>query len=352
MKYATDQDLQIGKWLGGAVVGALVMYMLDPDRGAPRRKESGQRLRELGRQTGDVLDKVVHGIGGGIDEARSSAGSMASEAGAAMRGVADKAAAALAPLAAEPDAGSRAQEDTRQPLPQAQQQPMPARHSGAGWGTAMRGAAMAGGGALGLYSLLSPRSPVGVGLGLAGLALIARGASNRPLGSLVSSTNEGKPVAFASTVRIDAAPEHLFDLFANPENFPRFMSNVIEVRDLGNRRTHWVVKGPAGTQFAWNAVMSEQDRPRRLAWHSEAGAEVQQSGTIDFEADRGGTRVMVRMMYWPPAGGLGHSLTSVLGSSPKRQLEEDLARTKSLVERGAVPNAGARSTASESKFLH
>jgi uncharacterized membrane protein len=339
MKYATDQDLQMGKWLGGALVGALVMYMLDPERGATRRAQSGQRLRELGHQTGEVLDKVVHGMGDGMDQGRSAAASMASEAGSAMRGVAERAGAALAPLASAFEgsaSGGGSGSDQRT----------------AGWGRSMRGAALAGGGALGLYSLLSPRSPVALGLGLTGLALIARGASNRPLGSMISSTNAGKPVAMQSAVHVDASPEQLFDLFADQENLPRFMSNVIAVRDLGNRRTHWKVRGPAGTEFEWDAVVTEQTRPRRLAWHSEAGADVQQSGTIEFEPERGGTRVMVRMMYWPPAGGLGHALASVLGKNPRQQMEDDLARLKSLFERGAVPHAGARATVSEGKVLH
>jgi len=315
MKYTTDQDLNMGKWLGGAVIGALVMYLLDPDRGAARRALSGQRLHELGHQTGDVLDKVVHGIG-----------NMASEAGPALHDAADKARASLAPLAATPASG--------------------------GWGKPMRGAAVAGGSALGLFSLLSPRTPVGLGLGLAGLALIARGASNRPLGSIVSSTGAGMPMAFASTLHVDAAPEQVFDLFANPDNYTRFMSNVIEVRDLGNRRWHWRLRGAEGTEFAWDAAQSEQDRPRRLAWHSEGRAALQQSGTVECTPERGGTSLTVRLMYWPPAGGFGPTLAAILGSDHKRQFEDDLARAKSLVERGAVPPPGARPAAGDGKVLH
>lgn len=130
------------------------------------------------------------------------------------------------------------------------------------------------------------------------------------------------------------------------------MSNVLEVRDLGDRRSHWVVKGPAGTHFAWNAVLTEHSRPSRLAWESEPGAEVEQSGSIRFEPFHNGTRVTVRMTYRPPAGAVGHALASLLGKDPKRQMDEDLTRMKSLVERGAMAQAGARSGVSDAKFLH
>ena len=326
MKQATDQDLQLGKWLAGAALGAAVMYMLDPERGARRRAESGRKLRELGRQTGDVLDKVVRDIGTRVEATAEAARAPAApEAGNVQDTVQDTAA-----------------QDWRE-------QPMP---SGRRWSGGRRGAAMAGGGALGLYGLLSTRSPLGLAFGLAGLALLARGASNRPLRNMLGGPGHGRAIEVEKTIRIDAAPDQVYDQFANYENFPRFMSNVVEVRDLGQRRSHWVVKGPAGTEFSWNAVLSAQDRPRRLAWQSEPGAEVEQAGEIRFEPVRNGTRVTVHLSYRPPAGAVGHALAALLGSDPKRQMDEDLARMKALVERGAMAHAGAAPAAAESKFLH
>ncbi|MES2319111.1 MAG: SRPBCC family protein [Pseudomonadota bacterium] len=321
-QHASEQDLQLGKWIAGAALGAAVMYLLDPDRGAPRRAESGRKLRELGRQTGDVLDKVVANLGARMGEASSVDSSSETQRSDTLQGTAIQA------------------------------MPEPSRQSGERWSGGMRGAAMASGGALGLYGLLSTRSPLGLAFGLAGLTLLARGASNRPLRSMLGSAGQAQAVDVEKTIRIDAAPEQVYDLFANYENFPRFMSNVVEVRDLGNQRSHWVVKGPAGTEFAWNAVLTEHDRPRRLCWKSEPGAEVEQSGEIRFEPFRNGTRVTVHMSYRPPAGAVGHVLASLLGSDPKRQLDEDLARMKALVERGAMPHAAATQGDAEGKFLH
>lgn len=355
MNQVNFQNLQLAKWLGGAAVGALVMYMLDPDRGAPRRARSGEKLRELGRQTGDALDKVVHELGSRVGEAGATARNAASEAGATIshalgRGDGQARSDSMADEQYRPEAATRGDGAARSLVHAAEQLMQPAR--GGGWGGGMRGMALAGGGALGLYGMLSPRSPVGIVMGLAGLALLARGATNRPFSSMISSATHAHPVQYEKSVRIDAAPEQVYDMFANYENFPRFLSNVVEVRDLGNRRSHWIVKGPAGTHFSWNAVLTEHSRPRRLAWESEPGAEVVQSGSITFEPLRSGTRVTVRMAYTPPAGMVGNALASLLGSDPKRQMDDDLARMKSLVERGAIPKGGSPSSESESRFLH
>jgi uncharacterized membrane protein len=225
-----------------------------------------------------------------------------------------------------------------------------------------RNSALVGGGLLALTGLLR-RSPMGVVLGLAGAALLARGAANQPLRSLAarggSALGMGKgmgmgmnrTIDFEKTIHIDASPAEVYDLWANYENFPRFMSHVVEVRDLGRRRSHWVVKGPGGAEFEWNSVLTEQTRPHRMAWRSEPGAEIPQSGSIQFERHRGGTLVTVRMSYTPPAGAIGHGLAVLLGSDPKAQMDDDLARMKSFIERGDVPRDAAQQR-SASRFLH
>jgi uncharacterized membrane protein len=226
------------------------------------------------------------------------------------------------------------------------------------WGPTVRNSALLGGGLLALTGLMR-RSPMGLILGLAGAALLARGATNQPLRSLMSGRSLGmgmgmgldQTIDLEKSIHIDASPDEVYDMFANYENFPRFMSHVVEVRDLGRRRSHWTVKGPGGSEFEWNSVLTEQSRPHRLAWRSEPGAEIPQSGSIHLEPHRGGTDVTVRMSYTPPAGALGHGLATLLGSDPKSQMDEDLARMKAYIERGAVPREGAQPR-SGSRFLH
>ena len=57
------------------------------------------------------------------------------------------------------------------------------------------------------------------------------------------------------------------------------------------------------------------------------------------------------MSYTPPAGVLGHGLATLLGSDPKARMDDDLARMKAFIERGAVPRDAARAR-SGSRWLH
>jgi uncharacterized membrane protein len=360
MKQMTDPTLQWGKWLGGAVAGAALMYMLDPERGGARRAQSTEKIRDLSRQTGSALGSAVRSLGGtlgssveGLSHTLDGAAGQAQQA-ARPDGQAGQAAASAMQGASQSasQAMQRASEGAGKLMQEARQvaQSTVQRMRG-DWAPGMRGAAMLGGGMLGLYGLMR-RSPIGMTLGMAGLALLARGATNQSLKNMLTGKAMGQTIELEKSIWIDASPEQVYDLWTNFENFPHFMSHVVEVRDLGARRSHWVVKGPAGTQFEWNAVITEQSRPHRLAWRSEPGSEIEQSGSIEFEPEAGGTRVTVRMSYSPPAGMLGHGIATLLGADPKRQMDEDLARMKAFIERGTIPRDAAQRTGGASRFLH
>jgi uncharacterized membrane protein len=356
----TDAGPDLGKWLAGAAAGALLMYMLDPDRGRMRRSQTTDKLVGMGKQTGEKLTHAWERVGSRFSSAAGDAIESASRIaesvkpdGAAGRTVSEPASGTS--RAAGAGLGGIVEQVTDSAGPIAARVRSAMQGVRSDWAPGMRSSAMVGGGLLGLYGLMR-RSPLGIVASLAGLALLARGATNRPLGSMLRGQglgqSFGRAIDLQKTIHIDASPDEVYELWSNYENFPRFMSHVNEVRDLGRGRSHWVVSGPAGSQFAWDSVLTEQSRPRRLAWRSEPGAEIPNNGSVQFEPARGGTDVTVRMSYTPPAGALGHGLASLLGVDPKRQMDDDLARMKAFIERGMVQQRTAPEGKSASRFLH
>jgi uncharacterized membrane protein len=150
------------------------------------------------------------------------------------------------------------------------------------------------------------------------------------------------------TININAPPERVYEFWSNFTNFPKFMQHVKEVRDLGGGRSHWRVSGPAGTPIEWEARLTEQVPAAHLAWENAENQPVQTRGSVRFMPNaQGGTRVIVRMAYTPPAGAVGHAIAAIMGADPKQAMDEDLLRLKSLIETGQTTAAGRTVTQAE-----
>jgi uncharacterized membrane protein len=144
-------------------------------------------------------------------------------------------------------------------------------------------------------------------------------------------------ITLQKTTTINAPVERVFDLLVNPEKLPRVMDHVREITKIDDSHYHWTVIGPAGTPLSWDSEITRIIPNELLAWRSSPGATVKNYGAVQFEPTGNcGTRVHIRMHYLPPGGYLGHSVAELLDMDAKHILDDDLARLKSLVERGSA----------------
>jgi uncharacterized membrane protein len=204
------------------------------------------------------------------------------------------------------------------------------------WTPALR--AIAGGAGVGLLAWgLKSRNVPALAAGVAGAAVLARAISNRDIRRVVGVGGGRRAIDIQKTIRIAAPVEDVFRFWSNYENFPKFMRNIREVRDMGSGRSHWTAAGPAGVPVSWDAEITESMQDRVLAWKSTPGSTIENAGIVRFEEQPDGyTRVTVRLSYNPPAGVVGHTVASLFGADPKSEMDEDLMRMKSLLEEGRV----------------
>lgn len=348
-------------WLGGMVLGALAMYIADPEMGRRRRAAAQERVRSLASRTGEAVGGVVRDAGSRTSGMQAGASRLLGQQHvkpiddhvleARVRSRINRLSNQMeqvginarlgtvtlrGPVSADEKgrlldlvAGIPGVDYVRDRLRAAETDSGLAVANNM---TSLKVAVGLGAGLLGYYAL-SRRSAGGMRLAAAGLGMLA-GLRNLDLRKLFGSSVSGHPVEIEKEIHIKAAPDTVFDIWSRIENFPQFMSHVLEVRDLGGGRSHWLVRGLAGSDIDWNAQLTEVRRPSRLAWQSEPGAMLENSGSVDLEPYDGGTLATVRMAYSPPAGMLGQGVAMLLGSGPERQLEEDLLRMKRFIERG------------------
>jgi len=206
------------------------------------------------------------------------------------------------------------------------------------------------GGAAGASMLLSGLGRAGLvgrALTLGGGGLLARAAFNLPFSRLVGLGKAPAPVELHKTFTVEAPVEDVFSFFTHVENFPRFMQHVRQVKPLPDGRSHWVVEGPAGIPVQWDAEITRTVPNDVFAWKTSEGSPIHHAGIAKFERWNGGTRIDMRVTYRPVAGVVGHAVATLLGANPKRALDEDMLRFKSLIERGKTIAHGVAVTREE-----
>lgn len=210
------------------------------------------------------------------------------------------------------------------------------------WSPATRCMAATGGAALIALGALRRGGP-GTLAAITGIGLATRAAANVPLAELTGISRRRRGVAVQKTITIDAPVGEVYAFWSWYENFPRFMSRVLNVSADGDgKRSHWRVAGPAGIPVDFDAELTCAVPNQMLAWCTEPGAIVAHSGVAQFDrVDDSRTRVHVRMAYDPPAGWLGHAVASAFGVDPKHSMDADLARMKTMIETGHAPHDAA-----------
>jgi hypothetical protein len=146
------------------------------------------------------------------------------------------------------------------------------------------------------------------------------------------------------SIQVEVPVTTAYNQWTQFEDFPAFMGGVKEVRQLDDRRLHWVAE-IAGVRREWEASILEQVPDQKVAWAATAGAT--NAGAVRFvPAGAGSTTVFLSLEYEPE--GLVEQVGDKLGLV-ERQVTSDLERFKALVEdqgyasgawRGAI-NEGA-----------
>jgi uncharacterized membrane protein len=153
---------------------------------------------------------------------------------------------------------------------------------------------------------------------------------------LSSSSNQGIHAQGACIVNLP--PEEVYNFWRDFQNLPRFMRHLESVVDMGDGRSRWKAKGPAGMEVEWDATIIADVPGEVITWRSLEGSDVDNAGAVRFERATGGrgTIIKVNIEYNPIGGVLGAAVAKLFGEEPEQQLDDDLRRFKQVMEVGEV----------------
>lgn len=172
--------------------------------------------------------------------------------------------------------------------------------------------------------------------GLVGKAIGIVGAG---LGATEIAAAAGVPLAQSAprevreTIDVTASPEEAYHFWSRFEDFPRFMSKVIDVRPASANTWHWTVEGPLSQPIEWDARIVADVPGKLIAWRSTT-AGMDNRAEVRFERTANGTRVLVFMRSALPAGPIGTIVAWLTKGDPGMKLRQDLRRFKQQIEAG------------------
>ena len=211
-----------------------------------------------------------------------------------------------------------------------------------------RFASALGGALLAAYGI-SQRSKQGAMIAAAGGALIVRGATGFCPGYAAAGIDTSRSDTRAAlagsrgtlvetAITVAKPHDELYRFWRNLENLPRIMPHLVSVKDLGEKRSHWVAKAPGGRTVEWDAEIINDNENELIGWRTLDGSDVVSAGSVRFKpTGQGETIVHVHLQYEPPAGKVGATIAWLLGHEPSQTIREDLRRFKALLETGEVP---------------
>jgi len=159
------------------------------------------------------------------------------------------------------------------------------------------------------------------------------------------ATDGDEKAIVGRTVTINRPREEIYAFWRDFSNLTTIMENVERIDVVDDRRSHWVVKAPAGRSVEWDAIVTEDEPGRLIAWESAEGADVKSSGRVEFldAAPGRGTMVRATIAYDPPGGTIGEWIAKLFQREPNVQARRDLRRLKQYLETGEVTTSASPS---------
>lgn len=179
-----------------------------------------------------------------------------------------------------------------------------------------------------------PARWIALGLGLAGAGTVAY--------VLYKKAKRATSSPVTATVTINKPPLEVYDRFRQFSSLPEFMTYLESVEVIGPNRTRWTAKplgnGPAVT---WEATTTSDVPGQLIAWQTDADAQVQTRGRVEFSCAPGRTTVTeVRVEMQLGVSKLpASSVLARLFATP--QVKGDMRRFKQVMETGEVLRSDA-----------
>ena len=145
-------------------------------------------------------------------------------------------------------------------------------------------------------------------------------------------------------IEVNAPLRAVYNQWTQFEDFPRFMSDVKQVRQIDDTHAHWHAQ-VWGKDKEWEAEITEQEIDKRISWKSVSG--VPNAGTIRF-VPVGANRTQIRLAMAFDTEGAAENIIAAIGGL-KATVETTLRQFKRFIEERGNETGGWRNEVHDSR---
>lgn len=154
----------------------------------------------------------------------------------------------------------------------------------------------------------------------------------------MSTAESEVDAATAAFITIGKPAPELRALWLQRETQARIWAHFAEVTPLEGRDAEWVARGPAGGEYRWRTVTSD-DEPDAVRWTTADGADVPNVGILNFRPAPGerGTELHLDVRFDAPGGVVGQAMSKLFHIAPHEIVRKALYRFRALAMTGEIP---------------
>ena len=155
-----------------------------------------------------------------------------------------------------------------------------------------------------------------------------------------SAEDKDTSVNLSNSIVVERPVEEVYAFWRKLENLPRFMSYLKTVSQTSEKQSDWEAHIPGDlVTIQWKAEITGERPNEYLAWRSLPGADVENSGEVQFEGLPNGQRTVIHatITYRPPAANAGALVAKLLNPVFEGMVKGDLDRFKKVIEGEKAP---------------
>ena len=183
---------------------------------------------------------------------------------------------------------------------------------------------------------------VGTAAGITGAGILAAVLAPRAARRGYGAGAARRAINVRSEIIVPRPRSAVFAFFRNFENIPLLGGMIQSVDDFDDGRSHWRAAGH-GASIEWDVIVTKYVPPNVIAWESTAGAPVESTGTLRFDAiDDATTRVRIWLHYQPRTEEALRVFRGELAHRPERRVRAAIRRIDDAMERALQPDVHHR----------